>query len=84
MSVKLDWQFGEDENEDDDLRPRMLTTKARIGSTPTQRYRGTEKNPELLRLRIRSRFTVKDNRNNLYLSVSFLLIGFLWAMYYFV
>jgi hypothetical protein len=81
MRIKLDWQVGEDE--DDDLNWRMLKMKAQVDTTPPAGIMFNPINPEVLRLWIKSQSTGKENYIWHYLFGSLIVFGLL-ATYIFI
>ena len=82
MGVKLEWQFGE--HEDDVLDASLPAMQARPGPVPGKARGVYERNPALLRLRLRSRFSYREYPENIYVFSFVFVLVFLWAMYVFV
>jgi hypothetical protein len=81
MNNMLDWNIGDDE--DDDLNLRVLVTKAKVGRTPPAGMMFSPINPEVLRLWIKSRSKVDESFFWHYLFGGIIVLGLL-AMYIFI
>jgi hypothetical protein len=82
MGIDLDWQFSEDAG--DELEWKSLEGTPRPSFRPLPAYSGLERHPELMCLVVRSDAAGRRDPGIFYLKMSFLVVGFLLAMYIFV
>jgi len=80
--VDLDWKFDEDEG--DELAWVALKEEPQPGIRPLPAYSGMERHPDLMNLVVKSGFAVERDPAGFYLKMSFVVFGFLLALYLFV